>query len=118
MLPTAPSVTAATATTARPAVTTGAGPRKDRPIPGTGVPDSMKTAAALTGATIPAPSPGTTADPMAAVLTGALETDVRTMLPDAAVAAGRTRRPVCGGPATGTSASMRLSVARRTGVPS
>ena len=94
-------------------MTTGAGPRNDRPILRTGVPDGMKTAAVLTGTTIPVPSPGTTADPMVAALisalTGAPETNVREMPPDEAVAAGRTSRPSCEGPATGKSASMRMS---------
>lgn len=112
-LPTAPSATAATATTASPAVTTGAGPRNDRPILRTGVPDGMKTAAVLTGTTIPVPSPGTTADPMVAALisalTGAPETGVREMPPDEAVAAGRTSRPSCEGPATGKRVFIHMS---------
>ena len=60
----------------------------------------MKTAAVLTGTTIPVPSPGTTAGPMAAALisalTGAPATGVTAMPPGEAVAAGRTSHPSCG----------------------
>lgn len=112
-LPTAPSATAATATTASPAVTTGAGPRNDRPILRTGVPDGMKTAAVLTGTTIPVLSPGTTADPMVAALisalTGAPATGVTAMPPGEAVAAGRTSPPSCEGPATGKRVFIHMS---------
>ena len=74
----------------------------------------MRTTA-LTGATIPAPSPGTTAGPTAA----APETGARAMPAATAVAAGRTSPSSSrGGPVTGNSAFRACPHVRRTGVPS